>query len=84
MNKSFIILGLTLISISVFGQAKENDTTATSLSEVVITGQFEPQSLKKAVYNVRVITKEDIKKLAANNLGDVLNQYLNISIKKIR
>ena len=81
MNKSFIILGLTLISISVFGQVIENDTTATSLSEVVITGQFEPQSLKKAVYNVRVITKEDIKKLAANNLGDVLNQYLNISIK---
>lgn len=81
MNRSFIILGLTLISISVFGQVKENDTTATSLSEVVVTGQFEPQSLKKAVYNVRVITKEDIKKLAANNLGDVLNQYLNISIK---
>lgn len=51
------------------------------LEEVVITGQIEPQSLKKSVYNVRVISKKDIQRLAANNLGDVLNQYLNITVK---
>jgi outer membrane receptor for ferrienterochelin and colicins len=53
---------------------------AEQLQDVVITAQFEPQSLKKAVNNVRVITKSDIQKLAATNLADVLNQYLNITI----
>ena len=55
-------------------------TENTTLEEMVITGQFEPQSIKKSVHNVRVISKEDIKNLAANNLGDVLNQYLNMSV----
>lgn len=52
----------------------------TNLEELVITGQFEPQSIKKSANNVRVISKEDIQNLAANNLGDVLNQYLNITV----
>lgn len=52
----------------------------TIMEEIVITGQFEPQSIKKSVQNVRIITKEDIRNLAANNLGDVLNQYLNITV----
>lgn len=52
----------------------------TNLEELVITGQFEPQSIKKSVHNVRVISKADIENLAANNLGDVLTQYLNISV----
>ncbi|NBL65063.1 TonB-dependent receptor [Flavobacterium sp. NST-5] len=58
-----------------------DSTKITQIDEVVVTGQFEPQSLKKSVHNVRVISKEEIKSLAANNLGDVLNQYLNISIR---
>src|SRR5690554_572660 len=52
----------------------------TIMEEIVITGQFEPQSIKKSVHNVRVISKADIQNLAANNLGDVLNQYLNITV----
>lgn len=75
----------TLFAAFLFCQisfAQEKDTTAVNkLSEVVVTGQFEPQSIKKSVFNVRVISKEDIKQLAANNLADVLNQYLNITIK---
>lgn len=62
--------------------AQQKDTTAVNkLSEVVVTGQLEPQSIKKSVFNVRVISKETIKQLAANNLSDVLNQYLNITVK---
>lgn len=58
------------------------DSTKTiELRDVVVTGQLEPQSLKKSVYNVRVISSEDIQNLAANNLGDVLNQYLNITVR---
>lgn len=69
-------------SITAFSQEKVIDTTkATTIQEVVITGQFEPQSLRKSVHNVRIISKLDIQNLAANNLGDVLNQYLNITVR---
>lgn len=62
--------------------AQVKDTAAVNkLSEVVVTGQFNPQSIKKSVFNVRVITNQDIQNLAANNLSDVLNQYLNITVK---
>lgn len=54
---------------------------STQLEEVVVTGQIEPSSLKKSVYNVRVITREDIKRQAGNNLADVLNQYINITVR---
>lgn len=80
-TKAFLSLSV-LFTINAFSQEKVIDTTkATNIDEVVVTGQFEPQSLKKSVHNVRIISKEDIKRLAANNLGDVLNQYLNISIR---
>ncbi|WLD24398.1 TonB-dependent receptor [Flavobacterium dauae] len=52
----------------------------TNLEELVITSQIEPQSLKKSINNVRLITKEDIQNLGAVNLGDVLNQYINITV----
>ncbi|WP_294820340.1 TonB-dependent receptor [uncultured Flavobacterium sp.] len=51
------------------------------LEEVVVTGQMEPQSIKKSVFNVRVITRDDIQRQAGNNLADVLNQYLNIMVQ---
>jgi outer membrane receptor for ferrienterochelin and colicins len=74
----------TLFTVVLFCQisfAQEKDTTAVNkLSEVVVTGQFEPQSIKKSVFNVRVISNQDIQNLAANSLADVLNQYLNITV----
>jgi outer membrane receptor for ferrienterochelin and colicins len=62
-------------------QPVQDSISPQKLDEVVVTGQFEPQSLKKAVHNVRVITSEDIRRQAANNLADVLNQYLNITVR---
>ncbi|AWI24478.1 TonB-dependent receptor plug domain-containing protein [Flavobacterium pallidum] len=82
MKPNLSITILLFLTLSVSAQEKTGDSLKTAaLQEVVITGQFEPQALKKSVYNVRVITKDDIKQLAANNLSDVLNQYLNISIR---
>lgn len=81
MKIAVIKFGLFLATSTLLAQEKPLDSLVTKLSEVVVTGQFESQSLKKSIYNVRVITKEDIKKLAANNLGDVLNQYLNITVR---
>lgn len=46
------------------------------LNEVVVTGQYEPQSLKKSVYNVRVIDSERIRLRAPVNVMGVLNNEL--------
>ena len=62
-----------------FGQKIET-SDVNKLSEVVITGQFKPQSANKSVFQVKVITRDDIDKQAGNNLADLLNQTLNISI----
>lgn len=77
---------ITLFAVLIFfnysiAQQKDSIVSQEKLSEVVVTGQFEPQSIKKSVFNVRVISSKDIKNLAANNLADVLNQYLNITIR---
>jgi len=80
-TKAFLSLSI-LIASNAFSQEQVYDSIKVSkLDEVVVTGQFEPQSIKKSVFNVRVITSLDIQNLAANNLGDVLNQYLNITVK---
>lgn len=73
---------LTLLFCNIIsGQVQDTIASDEQLSEVVITGQFEPQSIKKSVFNVRVISNKDIQNLAATNLSDVLNQYLNITVK---
>jgi outer membrane receptor for ferrienterochelin and colicins len=73
---------IILSGFSAFSQQTGTDTIAsTNLDEVVVTGQIEPQSVKKSVFNVRVISRADIQRQAANNLADVLNQYLNIMIQ---
>lgn len=72
---------LSFISLSSLAQETTTDTIKTQLEEVVVTGQIEPQSIKKSVQNVRIISKENIKQLAANNLSDVLNQYININLQ---
>lgn len=78
----FKIILITAFFISKNTFAQQRDTVPiNTLSEVVITGQIEPQSIKKSVFNVRVISNQDIQNLAANNLSDVLNQYLNITVK---
>ena len=83
MQPSRIALLILLLHIKLTAQEQKKDSVNinSDLNEVVVTGQFEPQSLKKSVQNVRVITRRDIDQLAANNLGDVLNQYVNITVR---
>lgn len=77
----FLLTGL-FFSGSVFSQnaqlVADIDTTAKDLAEVVITGQYKPQSVKQSVYQVRTISKEQIQRQAASKLQDVLNTQLNI------
>ena len=73
---------LFLLALTSFAQNQKKDTlTSKEIKEVVVTSQFAQQSIKKSVYNVRVITAKDIQNLAANNLSDVLSQYLNIIVR---
>lgn len=80
MKKIIYILFLIIPHFLVYSQNQLKDSVkAKEISEIIVTAQFEPQSLKKSIYNIRVITQMDIQNLAANNLSDVLNQYLNIT-----
>jgi len=71
---SFLFFGVQII-------VAQRDTLNTkkiiNLDEVVVSAQIEPQSVKKSIKNVQIITEQQIKNLGATNLGDVLNQYIN-------
>lgn len=70
---------LLLLAVSVLAYGQESDSIKTSvLDEVVITGQFEPQSARKSVYQVKTIPLERIAARGAVRLQDVLNTELNI------
>jgi outer membrane receptor for ferrienterochelin and colicins len=52
--------------------------TSIQLKDVVVTGQYAPQSLKNSVYMVRTITNEQIRLRNASKIQDVLNDQLGI------
>lgn len=80
LNKEITVV-LMLFAVSAFCQEKKKDSTKiTVLDEVVITGQYHPESIKKSVHNVTVIKREQIESQAANNLADLLNFNLNLTI----
>jgi len=53
-----------------------------SLEQVVVTGQFEPQSAKNSVYQVKTILSERIEAQGAVNLQTVLQNELNIRFSR--
>ena len=55
-----------------------------SLQEVVVTGQYQPQSLRKSVYQVRTISADRITRQGATNLTGVLNNELGIRFSNDR
>jgi len=63
--------------ISNIGEIKVIESK-TQLSEVVITGQFNPQSLKKSIYKVRVINSQHIQSKGATNMQTLLNTEIGI------
>ncbi|MCG8306355.1 MAG: TonB-dependent receptor [Cytophagales bacterium] len=50
------------------------------LDDVVITGQYQPQSARNSVYTVKTINETTIKKQGAVQLAEVLSRQLNIRI----
>ena len=64
-----------------FAQNQVNDSLITeNLSEVVVTAQYVPQSIKKSIYKIRIINSDDIKALGATNLRDLLYHELNLEV----
>ncbi|MBE8713763.1 TonB-dependent receptor plug domain-containing protein [Sphingobacterium hungaricum] len=62
-------------------QTKHASDTANNklIDEVVVTGQFKPQSIQNSVYKVRTISREAIENRSASNLLTVLNTELGVS-----
>ena len=72
-------LSLLPITLLFTGSLLAQDSSKTrSLDEVVVTGQYKAQSVKNSVYQVRVISSEQIQRQAGTKLQDVLNSQLNI------
>lgn len=71
------VLGLLSINMVL---AQKDSVNQKIIEEVVITGQYNPQSINKSIYKVEVINEQQIKNMAATNVAEVLNQSLNILI----
>ncbi|MCX3265536.1 TonB-dependent receptor plug domain-containing protein [Pedobacter agri] len=75
--KIYLFIVLSLFGFIAVAQEIKGDTTkANELKDVVVTGQFGPQSMKSSVYNVRTISSEKIRLRGAVNLQQVLNTEL--------
>lgn len=75
---SFILF---LYSAEALGQSTPfpaDSLKSDALDEVVITGQFEPQSIKNSVYKVRTITTEQIRLRGATTIENILSSQIGI------
>jgi outer membrane receptor for ferrienterochelin and colicins len=50
------------------------------MKDVVVTGQYAPNSIHKSVYEVKVISSEELKAKGANNLREALQNKLNVDL----
>lgn len=73
---------MSLLSVVIlnFAYGQKDSISQKNIEEVVITGQYMPQSINKSIYKVDVISSEQIKNMAVTNVAEVLNQNLNILI----
>ena len=73
MKKITILTFLPFITIAGIAQ---DSIKAKALNEVVVTGQYKPQSLKNSVYQVGVINNQRINLSGATTVQQVLNNQL--------
>lgn len=75
-------LGILLsLHATAWSQVQDTITSPNAkLEEIVISGQYNPQSIDKAVNNVTILNRQRIENLGAVTLADALNQVMNISI----
>lgn len=85
LNKNTNLLFLTFFfSVIVLAQeskTQEKDSLSMQqLDEVILTGESKVMSLSKKLFSVGTIDQKDIAKVAGNNLADILNYNLNITV----
>lgn len=85
LNKKYLTIYFSLfLTVASFSQeiktVVKDSTNTEKLDEIVVTGQYNAQSVKKSVFEVKVINRREIEQRATNNLADLLNQSLNINI----
>lgn len=73
MKKMPFIIVLSLLLQNSSAQNKQNTDSIKLLEEVVVTGQYLPQSARKNVYRVKTITAERIKQRAATSITEALS-----------
>jgi outer membrane receptor for ferrienterochelin and colicins len=78
---AFILVSVAAFAGNAIAQNSDSIKTQTS-QEVVVTGQYEPQSVDKSVYKVRVIPMEVIRARGAVQVQDVLRTELNIRFQQ--
>ena len=72
--KIYLLIIFAFVGFVAVAQEIKLDTNRVNeLKDVVVTGQFGPQSLKNSVYNVRTISSEKIRLGGATNIQQVLN-----------
>lgn len=75
--KIYLPIALLLSSFTALSQEVKIDSAkAKDLKDVVVTGQYGPQTLRNSVYNIKTITAERIRLRAATNIQQVLNTEL--------
>jgi len=83
MNKylPIVLLVCSLQSLQLKAQTSlllADTLKSNALEEVVVTGQFEPQSMRNSVYKVRTINSEQIRLRASTTVENILNTQLGM------
>ncbi len=81
LHISFV--GFTSISDTLFEAAPRTyrlQRDPLALGDLVVTGQYAPGTPEAAVQKLRVIDAQQIRRMAANNLGDALRNQLNVRL----
>ncbi len=81
VNKLITTLIFFIFNALSFAHTKEEPIAKDErLEQVVITGQFSPQSLNRSVYKVRAINAEEIRQRAPSSIEALLNTEIGIRI----
>ncbi len=78
MRIPILLITVFVLNGTSYAQEKivRRDSLRNDLKEVVVTGQYQPQSLRNSVYQTRVISAERIRLRAAANIQQVLSTEL--------
>jgi outer membrane receptor for ferrienterochelin and colicins len=73
-----MVSALCGISFSAVAQQKKDSIEAQHIKDVVVTGQYSPNDPAKSVQKIKIIGRQKIEMMNAQNLRDVLTNELNV------